>query len=92
MVEQYSRVVRRGKWLYDGTVEMPLEIVAQNWDYYYEDGYEESPPSLNDSGEAYYVMYGGPMPSRTCLSLAEAIKPAHELLPPPVAWDEDQST
>lgn len=86
-MDEYSRVLRRGRWLYDGTLEKPVEIVVQNWDYYFEDGYDAEGPDLNEHGEAYYVMFDGVSRSRTFLSLDEAVDHALDILPSPVTWD-----
>ncbi len=84
--------VRVGEWLYDGKVPMPVRIIVQNWDYYYEEGYDPEEPDLNASGLAFYVVYGEQSVnggyrsrSRTCLSLVEAIALAEETVGR-IAW------
>jgi len=88
-----QEVIRRGVWLYDGSVETPVFVIKQNWDYYFEDGYSDGKPDLNDDGEAYYLSYSAPQDgefhrasSRTCLSENEAIRLAEETLTGGVRW------
>ncbi len=96
-----AEVVKVGTWLYDENVEMSVRIIRQNWDYYYEEGYDDEPPRLNSEGHAYYVDYGAPIPpkpgnpyqqvgypsrSRTCLSLEEALELAHQGVPSEITW------
>ncbi len=96
-----TRVVQVGTWLYDGSVEMSVRIVQQNWDYYYEQGFDDEPPELNADGYAFYAVYGTPSPpgpgspfpvtdyssrSLTCLSLEEAIKLAESTISGPITW------
>ena len=90
-----------GTWLYDGAIEKSVRILQQNWDYYFEEGYDDDPPDLNPDGYAFYAVYGPQLPpepanprqearyalrSRTCLSLEEAIKIAEESVEGPIAW------
>jgi len=79
--------------LYDGQVEKPILIIKQNWDNYYEQGYDSDPPDLNEAGEAYYLVYDGPDEqgsyhprSKTCLSLQEALRLAEETIVGDIRW------
>ena len=90
---QAVKVLKRGTWLYAGEVVCDVHIIVQNWDYYFEEGFDPDPPSLNEQGEAYYVQFGSPVErnafglrSRTCLSLEEAVKLAEEISPSPIVW------
>ena len=95
-------VVKIGTWLYDGQVEKPVRVLRQTWDYYYEDGYSDGAPDLNDEGHAFYAVYGEPWTpepgredqeprwfsrSRTCLSLEEAVAVAEQAIGSEIAWD-----
>ena len=87
------RVLKSGTWLYAGEVVCDVRIIVQNWDYYFEEGFDPDPPSLNENGEAYYVQFASPVErnafgqrSRTCLSFEEALKLAEEMSPSPIAW------
>ena len=87
------RVIKTGTWRYAGEVICDVRIIVQRWDYYYEEGFDQEPPDLNEAGEAYYVQFGPPTVrgafthrSRTCLSLEEAVKLAEEMSPSEIAW------
>lgn len=73
-------IIKKGYWLYNNDVRKPIEICKQNWDFYYEEGYENEPPDLNELGEAYYVLFDDYTDiryanrSHTCLSLNEAVE------------------
>lgn len=76
-----TKIIREGNWVYDNLVTKTVKIIEQNWDNYYEEGYSEEPPDLNEKGLAYYVVFGEPNAegnyssiSRTFLSLSEAIQ------------------
>lgn len=88
-----QQVIKSGTWLYDGQVEKAILIIRQNWDYYYEEGYDSDPPDLNEAGEAYYLAYDGPdeqgryrPQSKTCLSPEEAIRLAEKTIVGGIRW------
>lgn len=100
-MEPESKIIQVGTWLYDGTVEKSVRIIRQNWDYFYEEGYDDDPPDLNADGHAFYAVYGAPVPpepgnpylgegytsrSRTCLSREEAIELAEASVVGPISW------
>ena len=58
------KIVRRGLWLYDGSVSMPVDIVSLNYDFWYELGKaddqlepDEVPQPMNERGVLYYYRY-----------------------------------
>ena len=67
-------------------------ILKQNWDFYFEEGYDDA-PDLNEAGEAFYVIWGDFQDvlyanrSKTCLSMPEAIKLAEDMYPGKVIWN-----
>lgn len=79
-MENKIEIIKKGHWLYNNEIPISIEIVKQNWDFYYEEGYENEPPDLNELGEAYYVIFDDytdiryATRSHTCLSLNEAIE------------------
>ena len=88
-----QKVLKSGTWLYDSQVEKTILIIRQNWDYYYEEGYDSDLPDLNEAGEAYYLVYDGPDESgnyhpnsKTCLSLEEALRLAEETIVSEIRW------
>ncbi|MDQ2076750.1 hypothetical protein, partial [Marinimicrobium sp. ABcell2] len=57
-------IVKSGIWLYDDTVEKPVDIVALDYDWWYEmvaeeDGLEEGekPGPFDENGLIYYVRF-----------------------------------
>jgi len=58
------RIIKRGTWLYDGTVEKPVDIIALDYDWWYESakaggtlGPNEEPGPLGKEGYIYYVRF-----------------------------------
>lgn len=58
------RIVRIGVWLYGGSVETPVDIVALDYDWHYKLGKEdghlepgEEPMPLGPDGWVYYVRF-----------------------------------
>ena len=92
-MEKTIDVLIKGIWNYAEDVNKPIEVIKQNWDFYYEDGYEDEPPDLNDNGEAYYVIFGEYSDiryanrSRTCLSIEEALSLAKEKTNDKITWE-----
>ncbi len=41
-----AEIVKSGTWLYDSLVPHEVWIVRQNFDFYYEEGYEDHPEAL----------------------------------------------
>jgi hypothetical protein len=53
----YAEIVKSGTWLYDNQVPHEVWIVRQNFDYYYDDGFEDGPEQLNHTGELFHVVF-----------------------------------
>ena len=47
---EVALIVKSGSWLYDGLVRHEVWIVRQNFDYYFDAGFEDSPEDLNEHG------------------------------------------
>jgi hypothetical protein len=67
----YQRVVRSGTWYYANQTPVPVHVVVQNADRFYEMDKEEGhlepgqQPHLNSDGQVYYIAFGeasGPQP------------------------------
>jgi len=43
-------------WLYDGQGVHEVWIVKQNFDFYYDEGFEDAPEELNEEGEVFQVV------------------------------------
>ena len=85
-------IVKKGKWLYNSSVYKSIFIIKQNWDFFYEEGYDDDAPDLNENGEAFYVIMGAyhdikyANRSQTCLSLEEAMKLAKDKILSNIEW------
>ena len=69
-----------------------VSILKQNWDFFYEKGYDDGEPDLDKNGYAYYVLYGeydnllSANRSQTCVSIEEAMKLAEHTLNIKIEW------
>jgi hypothetical protein len=96
-----TKIVKRGIWLYDGTVEKPVDIIALDYDWWYElakaDGMlepDEDPEPLGKEGYIYYVRFKraleteGPNWVDSCghQELKEAIKAAEAKVSGGIKW------
>ena len=54
---RYAEIVKSGTWLYDNQVPHEVWIVRQNFDYYYDEGFEDGPEQLNDEGELFQIVF-----------------------------------
>lgn len=94
-------IVKKGTWLYDETAVKPVDIVALDFDWWYEmvkneDGLEEGeqPIPLGDDGYIYYVRFQrtGESEHPTWVdsggerSLSEAIKVAESKVTGEITW------
>jgi hypothetical protein len=53
---QRAEIVQSGYWLYDNSVQYEVWVVKQNWDSYYDPGFEDEPERLNANGELYRIL------------------------------------
>jgi hypothetical protein len=96
------RIVRTGTWLYDGSVELPVDIIGLPFDFWYEigradgdlDADEVSTP-LGDDGLLYYYRFRNPgstveptwVDSVSFSTVAEAMAAAETKSATPVRWE-----
>jgi hypothetical protein len=95
------RIVRAGRWVYDGIVDRPVDIVALEFDFWHEVGAAdgtlgegEEPTPLGADRALYYVRFrraGDPglptwVDSRGFGTLAEALREAEAKAPSPIIW------
>lgn len=91
MEDKFEKIIKQGSWKYNGE-KKDIYIIIQNWDYFYEEGYDEEPLDLNEEGLAYYVIFGGfdelknSNRSSTCLSINEAITLAEAKISSTICW------
>lgn len=87
-------IIKRGWWLYDGSVRAKLVLVRA--DVFAGSGDEEDPPDIRDTRdvEAFRFWFESPPGSddfragtRQYLSLQEAMDDLAKLLPSPAQWE-----
>ncbi|GAA4158708.1 hypothetical protein GCM10022217_20300 [Chryseobacterium ginsenosidimutans] len=80
-----QKIIRRGEWKYSGNTYLPILLVEQDWDHFYEQGYNNLLPHINKKGLEYYLYFGryfineygnisSHSSSRPFLSIEEAIE------------------
>jgi hypothetical protein len=97
------RIVRKGTWLYGGTVETPVDVVALDYDWHFllahEDGGlepGEEPEPLGPDGWLYYVRFRNALnpseptspDSRGFASVQEAMHHAEQKVVGGVRWEQ----
>lgn len=53
-----QRIVKAGRWRYDGDFFEKIIIAEQDWDGFFEEGYDKEFPFLNAYGLIYHLHYG----------------------------------
>ena len=51
-----AEIVKSGTWQYDECVSHEVWIVKQNFDFYFDEGFEDAPEDLNEDGEVFQVV------------------------------------
>jgi hypothetical protein len=86
-----AQIVKFGTWLYDGQIVHEVWIVKQNFDFYYDEGFEDAPEDLNEDGEVFQVVVArdGKLKSVGLAfhSSEEAVAKAHQTIPQGIDWD-----
>jgi hypothetical protein len=95
------KIVKTGQWLYDGSVERPVDIVGLDFDFWYElaraDGQldeGEEPESPGGAGLLYYVRFQHAgekseptrVDSQAFTTVEAAMAEADSKTPTPVVW------
>ena len=96
------RIVKRGRWRHDGSVEMPVDIVAFDFDWWHEAARaegtlepDEEPRPLGENGYLYYVRFrrAGEQSEPTAVdspgheTAAAAMADAQSQSPAPIRWN-----
>jgi hypothetical protein len=89
--QERAEIVKSGTWVYAEGVRYEVWIVKQNFEYFFEEGYDDS-ETLNESGESYKILYlhdgmviaGG----SEFLRLDDAISAANKAIPQGIDWDD----
>lgn len=86
-----AQIVKSGTWLYDGQVVHEVWIVKQNFDFYYDEGFEDAPEDLNEDGEVFQVVVARDGKVKSVWpafhSAEEAVAKAHQITPHGIEWD-----
>lgn len=87
--ELRSEIVQSGVWLYDNSVPTDVWIVKQNFEYWYEADFADSPEELDAEGHTFQVLFVRTDriiigPAR--LSLAAAVDAAQERIKGKIDW------
>lgn len=88
-----SEIVKTGQFNKEWLGRKKVLILKQNWDFYFEEGYTEGQPCLNENGEGFYVIYDSfedlqaSNRSKTCLNLNEAIDLAEKMIESQIVWE-----
>lgn len=87
-----AQIVKSGTWLYDGQLVHEVWIVKQNFDFYYDEGFEDAPEDLNQEGEVFQIVVARDGKVMTVgiafHSAEEAVAKAHETIPQGIDWDD----
>jgi hypothetical protein len=87
-----AQIVKSGTWEYDECVLHEVWIVKQNFDFYYDEGYEDAPEELNENQEVFQVLVAkdGKVLSVGLAfpSADEAMAKAHNMIPQGITWDD----
>ncbi len=90
-METQVEIIRKGYYI-NNSIKSSIFILKQNWDFFYEEGYDEEMPDLDENGFAYYVIYGDYTDllyanrSTTCVSIREALELAEETINANILW------
>jgi hypothetical protein len=92
MVER-AEIVKSGTWLYDELVPHGVWILRQNFDYYWEEGFEDEPVRLNQDGELFQVLITHETRIRNvvfpaCFTLDEAVTLAEKTVQHRITSDD----
>jgi phosphodiesterase/alkaline phosphatase D-like protein len=91
-MSEKAYIVKSGTWLYDKAIPTEVWIVKQNFDYYYEEGFEDESEKLNENGEVFQILIARDgevlTVARAFLSLEEAVRKACAIIPETIQWDD----
>jgi hypothetical protein len=92
-VIERAEIVKSGTWLYDEQVPHEVWIVRQNFDFYYDEGFEDEPERLNQDGELFQVLITRETKIRNvvfpaCFTIDEAIALAERVIQHKITWDD----
>lgn len=53
-----QKIIKKGEWKYSGNTYLPILLVEQNWDHFYEEGYSRFASQIKRGGLIYYLHFG----------------------------------
>lgn len=87
-----AEIMRSGTWQYDELVVHEVWLLKQNFDFYYDEGFEDGPEGLNEDGDLFQVVVArdGKVLSVGLAfhSIEEAVAKAHQIIPQGIRWDD----
>jgi hypothetical protein len=90
-MSEKAQIVKSGIWLYDDQIPYEVWIVKQNFDYYFEEGFEDEPEQLNENGELFQgllVADGSKHPLCSAFTIEETVTKTEATLQHRVEWDD----
>jgi hypothetical protein len=102
--EMALTIIRTGRWLYGGSVEMPVDVIGLDYDWWFESSKgadmlepEEKPMALGEQGLIYYARFkrAGETNEPTWVDSdghttpEQAMIAAESKAPTPIVWDQD---
>ena len=88
---EIAEIVKSGTWQYHECVSHEVWIVKQNFDFYFDEGFEDAPEDLNEDGELFQVVVARDGKVRSVSlafhSIEEAVAKAHQIIPQGIEWD-----
>jgi hypothetical protein len=53
-----QKIIKKGEWKYSGNTYLPILLVEQDWDLFYENRNSNFLPQINKKGLEYYLHFG----------------------------------
>jgi len=53
-----QKIIKKGEWKYSGSTYLPILLVEQNWDHFYEEGYSRFSSQIKRGELIYYLHFG----------------------------------
>jgi hypothetical protein len=53
-----QKIIKKGEWKYSGNTYLPILLVEQDWDHFYEAGYSNVLSHIKKKGLEYYLYFG----------------------------------
>jgi hypothetical protein len=90
-MSEKAEIVKSGTWLYDKQIPYEVWIVKQNFDYFYEEGFEDEPERLNENGGLFQGLLAADGRRHllgSAFTLEETVAKTEATLQHRVEWDD----